>query len=158
MPWLRRRLRYQRGSSRARSSGRRRSSTSNSSSSSHERLQGRYPNTHSGRGHLATSSPRRVASDYMAPPLSRLVASASLHSPTTAHLHFQCNTNRPLVVATVTVSFRKIPEVIPSPSSPAYPSNMPSPSDIVQPRQASDRGTSHKMGDCSLSHLQNKGK
>lgn len=135
MPRLRHRLRCRRGSTRGRSSGRRRSLSTSSLSSSFESLHGRYPSMHSGhgngRGCRLPSSPTRGVSASLSPPCSHPAASASLLSPSTAHFHFQCKTNRPLVIATITVTFKEIPEAFPEPSSLALPIHKTDPSDLV---------------------------
>ena len=89
----------------------------------------------------------------MTPPPSHLTPSVSSHNLTTAHFQFQCSSDRPLVVATISVSFREILVVAPSPSSPMHLSNEPGPSEIVKPPQAPTRHNSGTVGEGNSSHL-----
>lgn len=126
MPRLRHRLRCRRGGSRCH-----RSPSPSSHSSSSRSPSESAPRRLHGNGqarHLAPS-PRNdtFASHHFFEP--RPTFAASIRNPSTAVFHYHCNSSRPLVIVTITVSFKEILEVIPTPPSSAPPiSSQASPS------------------------------
>lgn len=126
MPRLRHRLRCRRGSVRASSARRWRSHSDSSASSSsaasyeHSR-EGRHSSPAHRRRSLASLRPRSGSSR---PPADSRPA-APLHNPSTAIFHYQSSANKPLIIATITVSFKEVAETIPAPPPSSHLINEP---------------------------------
>ena len=120
MPRLRHRLRCRRGSTRARSTSRRRSPSNSGSpvSVSPQRASLRASNRR------RTMPPHRPPSPPPSPSLHpsstepRAAVAAHLANPETALFHFPCLTSQPMVVATISVKFKELPQLGSSSISP----------------------------------------
>lgn len=122
MPRLRHRLRCRRGNTRASSSrGWHSPSISSDSSSPTDSFERPRVRRHSSnmrnRTSPASRRPRPGSSRSPAAPLP----AAPLHSPSSAIFHFQSNSNKPLIIATVTVSFKEVAETTPAPPPSSIP-------------------------------------
>ena len=147
MPRLRHRLRCRRGSTRARSASRRRSPSNSGSpvSVSPQRASLRASNRRRTRPPHRPPSPPPGPSHHPSSTEPRAAAAAHLANPETALFHFPCLTSQPMVVATISVKFKELPQFGTSSISPG-PQLRPPEADRVL-RSDMQIGSSEAEGD-----------
>ena len=151
MPRLRHRLRCRRGGSRHRRSPSP-SSPSHSSRSPSENIPCQLRS--SGQYRRFPPSPQPDVPTSFQPAEPRPVTVALIQNPSTAIFHYQCNSARPLVIATVNVSFKEIPKASPAPSPSLLPDISQASPSALPVSQHVDKGTPRRTGDCCSSLLQ----